>query len=151
MKTQKVNFVVAAALGGLLFLANVSQGQDTNATKRTERRGPNLQQRMERMTTELKLSDEQPGKVKALLEKQAKERRELVGDTALPREERRDKMRALMQEERKQLKTILSSEQFEKWQQLRQQNRARQPGKAGQDGGSTAAPAPEPTSPGKAK
>jgi Spy/CpxP family protein refolding chaperone len=143
MKAKKFSLVMATALGGLLALSSVSLAQDTNAAPRAPRRGPTLQQRVDRMSSELNLNNDQKTKVTALLEKQGKERRELFGDKSLSGEERREKMRALMQDENKQLKTILTPDQFEKWQKLREQMRPRRQGGQGEPGG-PAAPAPPP-------
>jgi Spy/CpxP family protein refolding chaperone len=151
MKLYKFSLVTVVALGSLLACNSITSAQDTNATRRAERRGQMVQQRVERMTTELNLNADQKAKVTALLEGQAKQRREIFGDTSLPREERRDKMRALTEEENKQLKVILTPEQFEKWQKLREQMRSRRPGGPGQSGSPAPAPAPEPTTPGKAQ
>ena len=141
MKVQSYKLVTAAALGAWLAFSGLASAQNTNAAPRGERRGPMIQQRVQRMTTELNLNADQQAKLKALLEKQAADRREIFN---LPRDERRDKMRALAQTENKELKTILTSEQFEKWQKLREQMRARRPGAPGQPGDSSAAPAPAP-------
>jgi Spy/CpxP family protein refolding chaperone len=145
MKVNRFS-IAAAALGGLLAIVNVASAQNTNAASIRERRVPTVQQRVERMSNELKLTDDQKAKVTALFEKEAKQRKEIVGDTNLPREERRDKMRALMENETKQLKGILSAEQFEKLQSMREQARTRRPGHPGQPGGGPA-PAPESKSP----
>jgi len=148
MKANRFSFVATTALGGLLAFSSVSLAQDTNANHKAQRKAPTIQQRVDRMSSELNLNDEQKTKVTALLEKQGKERRELFADNTLPREERRDKMRALMESENKQLKAILTPEQFEKWQKLREQMRPRRPGgKPGEPGGPAPAPAPEPKSP----
>jgi Spy/CpxP family protein refolding chaperone len=104
-----------------------------------------MQQRVDRMATELKLNDEQKAKVTALLKKQAKQRREIVNDTNLSRQEHREKTRALIEEQNSELKTILTPEQFEKWQTLSAQMRTRRSGGPGHSGGP--APAPEPKSP----
>jgi len=145
MKAHRFSLVAATALGGLLALGSVSLAQDTNTTHRAERRGPTVQQRVERMTTELKLNDDQKTKVTALLEKQVKERRELMKDSSLPREERRQKMRALMESDNKQLKGILIPEQYEKWHTMaREQMRARRQGGHGEPGSPPPAPAPAP-------
>jgi len=145
MKANRFSFVAATALGGLLTLSSISQAQDTNATHRAQRKAPTVQQRVDRMSAELNLNEEQKTKVTALLEKQGKERRELFADNSLPREERRDKMRALMQHENKELKAILTPEQFEKLKTLREEMRPRRPGgKPGEPGGPAPAPAPAP-------
>jgi periplasmic protein CpxP/Spy len=153
MKMQRFKAVAVAVIGGILATASVVCAQNTNSNvstnspRRGERRGQMVSQRVERMSTELKLSEEQKAKVTALFEKEAKQRREIVSEANLPREERRDKMRALMEDENKQLKVILTADQFEKWKQLREQMRARRPNSAGQTGGP--APAPEPKNPDK--
>ena len=141
---MNLNLVMIAALGGLLACSNISSAQNTNTNRPPERRGPTARQRVDRMATELKLNDDQKAKVSALFEKQAKERREIFGDRALSREERRDKMRALMEDETKQLKTILTPDQFEKWKTLREQMRSRAPRRPGEQGEPPAAPAPAP-------
>lgn len=151
MKLHLFSFFAAGALACLLAVTNLSSGQDTNTPARATRRGPMVRQRVERMTAELKLNDEQKAKVTAMLEAQAKQRREILVDNSLPREARRDKMRALLEDENKQLKAILTPEQFEKWQKLREQMRARRPGRPAQPGDAAPAPAPAPTPENKAQ
>ena len=150
MKAYRLN-LVAAALTGFLALASVSSAQNTNAINRV-RRGPTIQQRVQRLTTELKLNDDQAVKLTALFEKEAAQRREIFSDRNLARDERRDKMRALMQEQNSQMKLILTPEQFEKLRTLRAESRARRPGASNQPGEPAPAPAPPPTpAPGAAK
>jgi hypothetical protein len=144
MKAKRFSLTAMMALGGLLAFGNLGQAQDTNTTRNAQRRGPTVQQRVDKMSTELKLNDDQKTKVTALLEKQAKDRRAIFGDSSLTREERRDKTRALAQDENKQLKAILTTDQFEQWQKLREQMRPRRSGTPGEPGGSKAAPAPAP-------
>ena len=78
---------------------------------------------MERMTEELKLTDEQKPKVKAVLEASQKKRQELFGDTSVAREDRREKMRAINEEEDKKLKEILTADQYAKHEKMREQLR----------------------------
>jgi protein CpxP len=144
MKLHKFSIMAAVALGSLLACNSITSAQETNATRRAERRGQTIQQRVERMATELNLSADQKAKVAALLEGQAKQRREIFTDNSITRQEQRDKMRALMQEDNKQLKVILTPDQFEKWQKLREQMRSRRPGGPGQSGEPAPAPAPAP-------
>ncbi|HLH55600.1 MAG TPA: hypothetical protein VKY92_18515 [Verrucomicrobiae bacterium] len=141
MNAQSYKLVVAATLGAWLAFSGAAFAQNTNTAPRGERRGPSIEKRVDRLTTELNLNQEQQAKVKSLFEKQATERREILN---LPREERREKMRALMQDENSELKTILTSEQFQKWQKLREQMRARRGGNPGEPGNPAPAPAPAP-------
>ena len=117
--------MAALGLGALLTCANLASAQTTNAPARNERR-MTVQQRVDRMATELKLSDEQKTKVTALLEAGNKKRQELRADTALSQDERREKSRTFMRDQNKKLKEILTPEQFEKWQKMRPQGRGRQ-------------------------
>lgn len=114
------------ALGTLLACATIASAQNTNANAnaRGERR-MTPQQRIDRMATELKLTDEQKTKVTALFKADAEKRKEFRDDTALSREDRREKNQALMKEENKKLKEILTPEQFEKWEKMRPQARGR--------------------------
>ncbi|MGH7969234.1 MAG: hypothetical protein ACREIC_10965 [Limisphaerales bacterium] len=83
---------------------------------------------MDKMSSELKLNDEQKTKITALLQADTKKRRELRADTSLERKDRREKNRALMQDENKQMKEILTSDQFEAWQKMNAQGRKRSAG-----------------------
>jgi hypothetical protein len=81
--------------------------------------------RMERLTTELTLTDAQKPKVKAVLEETQKKAQ---GLRDLPQDERREKMTAIREEESKALKPILTPEQMEKYKNLPQQFRRGQGG-----------------------
>ncbi len=122
--------MAAMMMGGLLACSSLGLAQNTNAPAtnapaRGERR-MTVQQRVDRMTTELKLTDEQKTKVTALFEAGEKKRQEMRADTSLTQEERREKGRSFMQEQNKKLKEILTPEQFEKWQKMGLQRRGRQ-------------------------
>ena len=77
------------------------------------------------MSSELNLTADQKTRVTALLEDASKKRRELRADTTIPKEQKREKGQALMSEENKKLKEILTPEQFKKWEEMRKQFRAR--------------------------
>ena len=91
-------------------------------------RGMSVDARMERLTTELSLTDAQKPKVKAVLEDTQKKMRELRDDSSLSQDQRREKFTALREEESKALKPILTPEQMEKYKNLPQ------PGRRGQGG-----------------
>jgi len=112
------------ALGSLLACTSISSAQSTSATNRGERRG-SVQQRVERMNSELNLTADQKTKLTALFEADAKKRQELRADTSITREQKREKVQAMMAEQDKKLKEILTPDQFEKWQKVRQQFRPR--------------------------
>ena len=122
MKMHKLSLVAALALGSLLVCTSNASAQtentNTNAPARRERRGPpSVEQRVERMNAQLKLTDEQKTKVTAMFEEDAKKMRELRNDKNLTREEQREKFRAMRTESESKLKQILTPEQWEKHQQ----------------------------------
>jgi Spy/CpxP family protein refolding chaperone len=131
MKTYKLSLIAALALGGLMACASLATAQDNKDSKGGAgqgRRGMNIDQRMERLTTELSLTDAQKPKVKAVLEDTQKKMRELRDDSSLSQEQRREKFTALREDESKALKPILTPEQMEKYKNLPQQGRRGQGG-----------------------
>jgi Spy/CpxP family protein refolding chaperone len=104
------------AMGALIALSNTASAQDAN--KGGGKRGPSVEERMTRMTEELKLTAEQQPKVKAVLEDQNKQRQELRGDTSLSREDRRAKMTSITEAGDKKLKGILTPEQWDKYEKM---------------------------------
>ena len=122
MKINKLSVIAGLTLGGLVACSNLAMAQDQKPGG--GRRGPTVEQQMERMTEELKLTDEQKPKVKAVLEDSHKKRQELIGDTSVSREDRRPKMRAIMDNEDKKLKEILTADQYAKHEKMREEMRA---------------------------
>jgi len=120
MKINKFSVIAVLTLGSLVATSNLAMAQEK---KGGGRRGPSVEQRMERMTEELKLTDEQKPKVKAVLEESQKKRQELFTDSSAPREERREKMRGIIEKEDKKLKEILTAEQFAKHEKMRDELR----------------------------
>src|SRR5215468_9933977 len=112
MRIQTFSLLAALALGMLLAGTSISSAQSTNATPRGSR--GSVQQRVDRIATELNLTPEQKTKVTALFEEENKKRQELRANTTLSREEKREKGRAMLTEQEKKLKAILTPEQTEK-------------------------------------
>ena len=109
------------ALGGLIAFSNMASAQDAKQGKR----GPSVEERMTRMTEELKLTSEQQPKVKAALEDANKQRQELRGDSSLSREDRRAKMTTINEATSKKLKEILKPDQFEKYEKMQAEMRSK--------------------------
>ena len=120
MKLSKMGLLTALVLGGLVVCSNMAFAQD--AGKKGGKRGFSPEQQLERMNEQLKLTDAQKPKVKAVLEETSKKRQEL-GD--VPQDQRREKYQALRDEENKKLKAILTSEQYEKWQKAMEEMRSK--------------------------
>ena len=108
------------ALGGLIAFSNMASAQDAKQGKRAS-----VEERMTRMTEELKLTSEQQPKVKAALEDANKQRQELRGDSSLSREDRRAKMTTINEATSKKLKEILKPDQFEKYEKMQAEMRSK--------------------------
>jgi periplasmic protein CpxP/Spy len=135
MRLNKTGLMVALTLGGLVVCSTLATAQDAKEGKKGGKRGFSVEQRMDRMSEQLKLTNEQKPKVKAVLEETDKKFQELRNDTSIPQDQRREKMQPLMQEQDKKLKAILTSEQYEKWQKGREEMRRNRPGGEKKDGG----------------
>ena len=129
---KKLSLIAALALGTLVVCSTVAMAQDTNAApKKGGKRGfPSVEQQMERLTTELSLTDEQKPKVEAVLKDSQKKRQDLFSDQSMDRQERRDKMTALREEQTKKLKEILTPDQMDKYtkmmEEMKQKGRKKQ-------------------------
>jgi len=116
MKINRLGLVAALAVG--LLSCGTALAQDAKEGK-GKRAVPSVQERLDKMTTELKLTDEQKPKVKAAMESSDKKRQEIFADSSVPREQRREKMQVVMEEQNKKMKEILTAEQYGKWEKMR--------------------------------
>ncbi len=133
MKMQKVSWMAAVAAGALIALSPLVQAEDKPTPPEGRppqgQRAEMAKERIAKMAEELKLTDEQKTKVTALMKEQAETMR---GMKDAPPEERREKMKAGREEMQKQMKTILTPEQYTKWEKLRKEGG---PGRRGGPGG----------------
>lgn len=131
MKITKWTLAAALMLAGLANLQPPALAQEKpDAAKPTAPRRERPGQagdRLERMTKELNLSDEQKGKLKTLFEQQAAKTKAMRDDTSLTQEQRREKARAIREEFTGKIKEVLTKEQNEKWQKQQQDRPPRQP------------------------
>jgi Spy/CpxP family protein refolding chaperone len=134
MKAPRTILLLALAAGALLALNPALRAEDTkepkDAPKREGRpegkRGEAMKERLDKMATDLKLTDEQKKKVEEAFKAQGEKMRELRDATP---EERREKGRAMREEMDKKMKEILTKEQYEQWEKTRPQG-----GPGGPDG-----------------
>lgn len=117
-------------IAGLLVLSTLAFAQD-NKQKR-ERMGERISteervdKRLEKMTSELNLTDDQVKKIKPLLEEQATKRKRIMAEREKAMAERQENLEKMNEEMRamdSKLKEILTPEQFEKLQANRQDKR----------------------------
>jgi len=127
MKINKIGIMAAFSLAALLVSANFATAQEAKG-----KRGlPSVQQRLDRLSEELKLTDDQKPKVKAILEETDKKMQELRD---APQDERREKRQTIMADEGKKMKEVLKAEQYETYEKQIAQRRGGAPGqKKGDD------------------
>jgi Spy/CpxP family protein refolding chaperone len=122
---SKLSLIAALTLGGLMACSTLVTAQDAPPAdaKKGGRKQFTVEQQMERMTTQLSLTNEQKPKVKAALEARDKKMQEIRKDTSLDQQARRDKMRPIMEEQNKKMKEILTADQFTKYQEMNQRGK----------------------------
>ena len=112
MRIYKVSLVAALALGSLLAGINPGPAQGTNQINKGTAAVD--AQRAERMAKQFNLSAEQQAKVQAMFEDETRRTRAVQADTSVPREQKREKIRAIHEEGDKKLKAIFTPEQWDK-------------------------------------
>jgi Spy/CpxP family protein refolding chaperone len=119
---KKVSLLAALALGGLLACSTLATAQDTttNSVPKKGEKGEkgkhgglfSPEARLDRLSTDLTLTDAQKPKVKAVFEDSQKAMQ------GVPREDMRAKMKSIREEENKKLKEILTPDQWDKYQKI---------------------------------
>jgi len=136
---KKVGLLAALALGGLLVCSTTAIAQDntnnpsssSSSGRKGGKRGfPTVEERLDHMTKELNLTDDQKPKVKSALEDQ---RKELQGIRDLSQDERREKFRTSQKDLDKKLKDILTPEQYTKYEAMPRGPGGRKGGKKSSD------------------
>jgi Spy/CpxP family protein refolding chaperone len=118
MKLTKLSLLGGLALGVCLALAGTTFAQDQKEGGQKEggkKRFPTAQEQLDRLTTELSLTDDQKPKVKAAIDEQ---RESMKGIRDLPQDERQEKFRTAHEAFSKKMKDILTPDQYEKFQKM---------------------------------
>jgi periplasmic protein CpxP/Spy len=115
---KKLSLIAALALGGLIACSTLVSAQD--APKKEGKKHASTEQMLEKMTTQLSLTDEQKPKVKAVLDETAKKMKDLAP------EDRQTKGKEIRSEQNTKLKAILTPEQYTKYQETMQNAKKKQ-------------------------
>jgi len=92
----------------------------------------NPEERLKNMKETLGLNDDQVTKIKAIFEADAPKLKSLRDDTALSQEDRRAKLREIIEAQTKQINDVLTPDQQTKWKEEMEKRRAnRGAGRAG--------------------
>jgi Spy/CpxP family protein refolding chaperone len=111
----------------------------SDAGEKPQHQHMNPQQRLQRLSERLNLTDDQKAKILPLLQTQSDQITALRNDASLSDDDKHEKMRTIMQETRKQIGDLLTPEQNEKFQSMR--------GGQGDRGGNPPPPANNPPPP----
>ena len=116
---RRLSLIAVMALGGLVAFSMLATAQEAGKdTKKGGKRGfPSVEQQMERMTTQLNLTDDQKPKVKAALEAQDKKMKELRKEGNTPT---REQFQEVRKETQKKMKEILTEDQYKKYEEMGQ-------------------------------
>ena len=131
MKTLKTTFLATLIAGGLFALSPALRAADTNkppanpppgappAGQHTS--GPGGQVFLDNMAKQLELKDEQKPKFQAIIEEQRHKMhalRQSPDFKTLSPEERNAKVKAIHDDTATKMKSLLTPEQFDKWQKI---------------------------------
>lgn len=117
MKSLTRKFLLLSAAAVLVAGPALRADDPKPEAPRGERRGPggpNLQA----LAEELGLSAEQKAQLEPIMKAQAEKRRALRDDQSLTREQRMEKMRAIMEEGNKAISAVLTPEQMAKYKEM---------------------------------
>jgi protein CpxP len=129
MKRNSIRLMASLVLCG--FMVSVATAQDTKAAPR---RGANIDQRIEQLDKELTLTADQKTKLKGYFEGERKKMQDMRADTSLTREQRQEKMKASREDLNKEMKSVLTADQFTKWEKDADKRREEMKQKAKQSG-----------------
>ena len=131
--SQRKLFIAIALSALLLFaLGVVAQEQaPPSGQEQQPARGPMMQtpqERLNNLTKELNLTDDQKAKIKPILEDEQKQMQALRGDTSMSREDRRAKMMEIRNKSNDSIKAVLDKDQQKKYDEMMEKMRGRRGG-----------------------
>jgi Spy/CpxP family protein refolding chaperone len=123
MRIIKTSLMAALALAGVLTWQTTTFAADTDTAGKARR--DQVRDRVQQVAKELNLTPEQKEKIKPILQEMRQSARAIAQDKSLSREEKKTKLKALREEFAPKLKEILTPEQLEKWNHLRQEKQGK--------------------------
>jgi periplasmic protein CpxP/Spy len=147
--------VYSLALAGVLSLgmASAAFAQD-NSTPPDQGPGPgpstmqgnggrrmDPNQQLKRMTKQLDLTEDQQAQIRPILQNRALRMQQLFQDQSMDPQDRRSKLRAVQDDSRHRIESVLNETQKAKYAEMQQQMHERRQGGGGDDAG---APPPQP-------
>ena len=123
MKIIHRPLVAALLLSSALCLSSASShaAEKTNDTTQAER----FRERLQEISQALNLTDDQKEKIKPIIQAELIKIKALRSDTSLTHSQKAERLKAIREENAPQIKAILTPEQLEKWQKIREEFRAK--------------------------
>lgn len=131
MKTTLPNLtLIAALLLGTLWATNTTTlAQDTNTVGSAKAPRPHSKNHLQQVAAQLDLTDAQQQQLQPILKDEAQKLRSLRAETTLSRQQKRAQLKSIHQDFVAKLKTVLTPQQVEKWQQLHTTRHGKHPAK----------------------
>lgn len=126
---RKIGFATLCFAVPLFFASSLTtRAQDSSAQQSTAQAQGGMHQgqhmsRLEWMSKELNLTDDQKAKLKPVLADESKQMQGVRNDTTLTEEQKRDKMKELHQSTDTQINDILTPDQQKKYEDLKSQQK----------------------------
>ena len=108
--------IVALLLGAVAVYAQMPAGQGGGQWGHGQ--PPTVDQRLQRMTQALNLSDEQQQKIKPILENESTQMQSLRADTSMSQEDRMAKMKQIRENTSSQINPILNADQQKQYAEM---------------------------------
>ncbi len=121
---MKMNTLVVAAIslmlaGGTVVFAQTGEGQGQGqGWGRGQGQPPTAEQRLQRMSQMLNLTEAQQTQIKPILENESTQMQALRADTSLSQDDRRAKMMEIRQASATQIKPILNADQQKQFDEM---------------------------------
>jgi protein CpxP len=131
MTTSKLSWMAVVALVATLNTTALIAADNTDSPdkpKPARKQGAGgdqarerVRDRIEQVAKELNLTEAQRAQLRPVFRKEAEKLKALRDDTSLTREQKREKMKSIREDFQKEVKPVLTAEQWEKWQKMRQE------------------------------
>lgn len=115
-------------LGSLLFGLAVTL---TARAAFTQEHHATVESRLEEMSKQLNLTDDQKAKLKPILQDEGQQMKAVHEDTSLTHEQKKAKMKDIREAHRPQIDQILTPDQQKKWEEMKQKAKEQREKKSG--------------------
>ena len=123
MKTNRPCWMAIIALGSFVVFSLLARAEDTGSKPAgaAGRKAGAAHDRMKHVADELQLTGDQKEKLKPIFQDEAQKLKALRQDTSLSKQDKRAKLKTIREDINAKVKPILTAEQLEKWNKLREE------------------------------